>query len=52
MLEILEEEDNIVKKRGTTSHWIKQRGEKGYFNNIVRELMIDAAERLILGSLR
>ena len=38
LLEILEEEDNINTKRGRTRHWIKRRGEKGYINNIVREL--------------
>ena len=32
LLEMLEEEDNIVTKRGKTRHWIKRRGEKGYFN--------------------
>ena len=46
LLEILEEEDNIHTKRGRTRHWIKRRGEKGYINNIVRELMIAAAETL------
>ena len=30
LLEMLEEEDNIVTKRGKTRHWIKRRGEKGY----------------------
>ena len=38
LLEMLEEEDDRVTKRGKTRHWIKRRGEKGYFNNIVREL--------------
>ena len=40
-LEMLEEEDDGVTKRGKTRYWIKRRGEKGYFNNIVRELMAD-----------
>ena len=40
-LEMLEEEDDRVTKRGKTRYWIKRRGEKGYFNNIVRELMVD-----------
>ena len=40
LLEMLEEEDDRVTKRGKTRYWIKRRGEKGYFNNIVRELMI------------
>ena len=39
LLEMLKEEDDRVTKRGKTRYWIKQRGEKGYFNNIVRELM-------------
>ena len=34
---MLEEEDDRVTKRGKTRHLIKQRGEKGYFNNIVKE---------------
>ena len=46
LLEMLEEEDNIVTKRGETRHWIKRKGGKGYFNNIVRELTIAAAETL------
>ena len=46
LLEMLEEEDNIVTKRGKTRHWIKRRGEKGYINNIVTKLMIAAAETL------
>ena len=41
LLEMLEEEDDRVTKRGKTRHWIKRREEKGYFTNIVRELMID-----------
>ena len=40
LLEMLEEEDDRVTKRGKTGHWIKRRGEKGYFNIIVRELMV------------
>ena len=46
LFEMLEEEDNIVTKRGKTRHWIKRRGQKGYIDNIVRELMIAAAETL------
>ena len=46
VLEMLEEESDRVTKRGKTRHWIKRRGEKQYFNNIVRELMIAAAKRL------
>ena len=41
LLEMLEEEADRVIKRGKTRHWIKRRREKGYFNNIVRELMIE-----------
>ena len=41
LLEMLEEEDDRVPKRGKTRHWIKRREEKGYFTNIVRELMIE-----------
>ena len=40
LLETLKEEDDRVTKRGQTRHWIKRRGEKGYFNKIA------AAERL------
>ena len=42
LLELLEEEDDRVTKRGKTRHLIKRRGEKGYFNNTA------AAERLIV----
>ena len=41
LLEVLEEEDDRVTKRGKTRNWIKRRGEKGYFNNIVTELMVE-----------
>ena len=41
LLEMLEEKDDRVTKGGKTRYWIKRRGEKGYFNNIVRELMVD-----------
>ena len=37
LLEMLEEENDRVTKRGKTRHLIKRRGEKGYFNNIVRK---------------
>ena len=40
LIEMLEEEDDRVIKRGQTGHWIKRRREKGYFNNIA------AAERI------
>ena len=39
LLELLEEEDNRVLKRGKARHWIKRREEKGYFTDIVREFM-------------
>jgi len=35
LLEMFEEEDGRVPKRGKTRHWIKQKEEKGYFTNIV-----------------
>ena len=35
LLEMLPEEDDRVTKRKKTRHWIKRRGEKGYFNNII-----------------
>ena len=38
---MLEEEDDRVTKRGKTRQWIKRRGEKGYFNNMARELMVE-----------
>ena len=34
LLEMLQEEDDRVTKRGKTRHWIKRRGEEEYFNNI------------------
>ena len=36
-----EEENEQHWKRGKTREWVKRRTEKGYFNNIVRELAID-----------
>ena len=41
LLEISENENDKVTKRGKARHWIKRRDEKGYFTNIVRELMIE-----------
>ena len=41
LLEMLEEENDRVPKRGKTRRWIKRREEKGYFANIVRKLMIE-----------
>ena len=40
LLKMLKEKDDRVTKRGKTRHWIKRRGEKGYFNKTA------AAERL------
>ena len=39
LIDILEEDEK--KGRGKTRSWIRRRKEKGYFNNIVRELMIE-----------
>ena len=42
LLEMSENEnDKITKREKPTQHWIKRRDEKGYFTNIVRELMIE-----------
>ena len=42
LLEMSENEnDKITKREKATQHWIKRRDEKGYFTNIVRELMIE-----------
>ena len=40
LLELLEDEETRI-KRGKTRAWIRRREEKGYFTNIVRELMIE-----------
>ena len=48
LLEMLEEEDDRVPKRGKTRQWIKRREEKGYFTNIVRELMIEDSAAYLL----
>ena len=47
LLEMLEEEENRFTIRGKTRHWIKRRGVKGYFNNIVREIEDTAPYSLI-----
>ena len=41
--EVLDESNNSKSKRcrGKTRAWIRRRSEKGHFNNIVRELMIE-----------
>ena len=41
LLEILEEDGKRESRRGRTSGWIRKREEKGNFNNIVQELMIE-----------
>ena len=41
LLEMLENENDKVTKRRKARHWIKRRDEKGYFTNIVGELMIE-----------
>ena len=38
---LLVEDDERDVKRGKTRLWIKRRQEKGYFANIVQELMIE-----------
>ena len=41
LIELLEEDEKRGKGRGKTRSWMRRRKEKGYFNNIVRELMIE-----------
>jgi len=41
ILEILEEDGYRESRRGRTSGWIRKREEKGNFDNIVQELMIE-----------
>ena len=41
LLDILEEDGKRNNRRGKTRGWIRRREEKGYFNNIVQELMIE-----------
>ena len=41
IVEMLEEDEKRVRRRGKTRSWIRRRKEKGYFNNIVQELMIE-----------
>ena len=40
ILEIAEDDERVIKK-GKTRKWIRRRKEKGYFDNIVRELSIE-----------
>ena len=39
--EILEEDGKRERRRRKTRGWIRRREEKGYFNNIAQELMIE-----------
>ena len=39
--ELLDESEDNLRRRGKTRAWIRRRSEKGHFNNIVRELMIE-----------
>ena len=41
LVELLEDDKKRKGKRGKTRSWIRRRGQKGYFNNIVQELMIE-----------
>jgi len=41
LLEILREDGKRESRRGRISGWIRKREEKGNFNNIVEELMIE-----------
>ena len=41
IVEMVEEDEKRVRRRGKTRSWIRRRKEKGYFNNIVQELMIE-----------
>ena len=41
LVELLEDDKKREGKRGKTRSWIRRRGQKGYFNNIVQELMIE-----------
>ena len=45
-LEMLEEEDDRVTKRGKTRYWIKRRGEKGHFNKRVKSCFFIAGTLL------
>ena len=41
LVELLEDDKKREGKLGKTRSWIRRRGHKGYFNNIVQELMIE-----------
>ena len=40
-IHVLEEDGKIEHRRGKTRGWIRKREEKGFFNNVVQELMIE-----------
>ena len=39
--EVLDDSGDQKSRRGKTRQWIRRRNEKGYFENIVKELMIE-----------
>ena len=41
LLNELLDSDDEKRTRGSTRDWVKRRREKGYFNNIVKELRIE-----------
>ena len=41
LIELMDEDEEPRRKRGKTRAWIRRRDEKGFFNNIVRELMLE-----------
>ena len=47
MVELFDsEEEEETKGWGMTRSWLKERGELGYFTNIVREFQLEDTERL------
>ena len=41
LIELMDEDEGPRRKRGKTRAWIRRRNEKVFFNNIVRELMLE-----------
>ena len=41
LIELMDEDEPPRRKRGKTRAWISRRDEKIFFNNIVRELMLE-----------
>ena len=41
LIDLMDEDEELRRKRGKTRAWIRRRDEKGFFNNIVRELMLE-----------